>query len=361
MNGDSRAPDAILPSPHGDVGDGRAVTAFERRPERQPIASDAMSILGHRALRREDPALLTTGGTYVDDLDLPDAAFVTYVRATMAHAHLASVDVDEARTMPGVLAVVTAADLDLADLGALMPMYNAAMTRPLLARDTVRFVGEPIVAIVTETRAQGPDAAETVFVDYEPLPALVDPQAATDDEIVLHPDGRHQRGVDAAPLGPRRSTSRTARWWSPRRWSTSAWRRAPSKADRGRRGGKVGDSSSTSPARVRTRSATPSPRCTGSIRREVRVVCPDVGGSFGAKAGSTPELLLLGELSRRVGRPVRWVETRSENMVAMGHGRAQRQEVDPRRHARRPDHRLQARRGAGRRRLPGDGRHPPAT
>ena len=111
------------------------------QPNHQPIASGAMSILGHRVLRREDPALLTTGGTYVDDIDLPDAAFVTYVRATMAHARLVSVDVDEARTMPGVLAVVTAADLDLADLGALMPMFNAAMTRPLLARDTVALRG----------------------------------------------------------------------------------------------------------------------------------------------------------------------------------------------------------------------------
>ena len=283
-----------------------------------------MSILGHRVLRREDPALLTTGGTYVDDLDLPDAAFVTYVRATMAHAHLASVDVDEARTMPGVLAVVTAADLDLADLGALMPMYNAAMTRPLLARDTVRFVGEPIVAIVTETRAQGPDAAETVFVDYEPLPALVDPQAATDDEIVLHAEAGtnvvwtlHHSGpeVDFSDcevvvtqemvnqrLAPSPIEGRSgAAWWE---------------------GGRLIQYQSCQGAHpVRDAIA----EVYGLDQSEVRVVCPDVGGSFGAKAGSTPELLLLGDLSRRVGRPVRWFETRSENMVAMGHGRAQRQ------------------------------------
>ncbi len=83
-----------------------------------------MSILGNRVLRREDPALLTRGGTYVDDLDLPGAAFITYVRSTMAHARLATVDVAEARAMPGVLAVVTADDLGLDDLAPAMPMFN---------------------------------------------------------------------------------------------------------------------------------------------------------------------------------------------------------------------------------------------
>src|SRR3954451_13649273 len=137
-----------------------------------------MSILGNRVLRREDPALLTTGGTYVDDIDVPDAAFVTYVRSTMAHARLTGIDVSECVSMPGVLAVVTAADLDLHDLPPATPAMDQAMTRPLLARDVVRFVGEPVVAIVTDHRAQGPDAAEAVFIDYEPLPAVVDPELA---------------------------------------------------------------------------------------------------------------------------------------------------------------------------------------
>ena len=140
-----------------------------------------MSILGNRVLRREDPALLTTGGTYVDDIDVPGAAFVTYVRSTMAHARLIDIDITEALAMPGVLAVVTAADLDLPDLPPATPAMDQAMTRPLLARDVVRFVGEPIVAIVTEERDQGPDAAEAVFVDYDPLPAVVDPEAALAD------------------------------------------------------------------------------------------------------------------------------------------------------------------------------------
>src|SRR6478672_6546764 len=135
-----------------------------------------MSILGNRVLRREDPALLTTGGTYVDDIDVPDAAYVTYVRSTMAHARLTEIDTGECRSMPGVLAVVTAADLDLPDLPPATPAMDQSMARPLLARDVVRFVGEPIVAIVTERRDQGPDAAEAVFIDYEPMSAVVDPE-----------------------------------------------------------------------------------------------------------------------------------------------------------------------------------------
>src|SRR4249920_2675238 len=106
-----------------------------------------MSILGNRVLRREDPALLTSGGTYVDDVDVPGAAFVTYVRSTMAHARITDIDVSEAAALPGVLAIVTAADLDLADQPPATPAMDQAMTRPLLARGVVRFVGEPIVAI----------------------------------------------------------------------------------------------------------------------------------------------------------------------------------------------------------------------
>jgi len=283
-----------------------------------------MSILGHRVLRREDPALLTSGGTYVDDLDLPDAAFVTYVRSTMAHARLTEVDVSEALDMPGVLAVVTIADLGLDDLGPAMPMFNASMTRPLLARDAVRFVGEPIVAIVTERREQGVDAAEAVLVDYEPLDALVDPLEAKSDSTVLFGEAGtnvvwtlDHRGdpVDFSQaevvvtqemvnqrLAPSPIEGRSgAAWWEGERL--------------------VQYQSCQGAHPVRDALA----EVYGLDATEVRVVCPDVGGSFGAKAGATPELLLLGELSRRVGRPVRWFETRSENMVAMGHGRAQRQ------------------------------------
>jgi carbon-monoxide dehydrogenase large subunit len=286
-----------------------------------------MSILGNRVLRREDPALLTTGGTYVDDIDVPGATFVTYVRSTMAHARLLAVDVTETRSMPGVLAVVTAADLGLADMPPATPAMHQAMTRPLLARDVVRFVGEPIAAIVTERREQGPDAAETVFVDYDPLPAVVDPEASraggtvlfagTDSNVIWAIEAR-KRVADFSPcevvVSQRMVNQRLAPSPIEGRAAVAWW------GDDGR----LTQYQSCQGAHpVRTSLA----ELYGLDPTDVRVVVPDVGGSFGAKAGSTPELLLLGELARRVGRPVRWFETRTENMIAMGHGRGQIQQV----------------------------------
>ncbi|MGZ4710004.1 MAG: xanthine dehydrogenase family protein molybdopterin-binding subunit, partial [Acidimicrobiales bacterium] len=285
-----------------------------------------MSILGNRVLRREDPALLTTGGTYVDDIAVPDAAFVTYVRSTMAHARLAGIDTSEAATMPGVLAVVTAADIDLPDLPPATPAMDQSMARPLLARDVVRFVGEPIVAIVTERREQGPDAAEAVFVDYDPLKALVDPELSRDggpklfdqaeSNVIWSIEARNRvadfAGCDVV-VSQRMVNQRVAACPIEGRTATAWW------AD-----GRLTQYQSCQGAHpVRTAIA----ELYGLDPAEVRVVCPDVGGSFGATAGATPELLLLGELARRAGRPVRWFETRTENMTAMGHGRGQVQDV----------------------------------
>ncbi|MFP5326520.1 MAG: xanthine dehydrogenase family protein molybdopterin-binding subunit, partial [Acidimicrobiia bacterium] len=147
-----------------------------------------MSILGNRVLRKEDPKFLTTGGTYLDDLDLPGALFLTYVRSTMAHAEIRSVDVEEVRRAPGVVAVFTAADVHLEPSPPRSGILNQAMRRDWLARDRVRFVGDPIVAVLTEERYQGPDAAELAFVDYEPLTAVVSVDAAKTDDTLLFPE-----------------------------------------------------------------------------------------------------------------------------------------------------------------------------
>ena len=131
--------------------------------------------MGTRVLRREDPALLRGEGTYVDDLRAPElegAVVLTYVRSPFAHARVESIDVDEALASPGVVAVFTARRS--------RPRHRCrracrgsqeGMSRHLLAADTVRFVGEPVAIVVTETAAQGEDAAELVIVDYDPLDA----------------------------------------------------------------------------------------------------------------------------------------------------------------------------------------------
>ena len=125
------------------------------------------SILGNRVLRKEDPKFLTTGGVYVDDLlDEPllhNAVHVTYARSSVAHGRILSIDTSEAAAMPGVIAVFTGADLGLQPVPS---AFNPAATRTLLATDKVRYVGEPLAIIVSETREQGEDASEAIKSQY---------------------------------------------------------------------------------------------------------------------------------------------------------------------------------------------------
>ena len=286
-----------------------------------------MSILGTRVLRVEDPRLLTTGGTYVDDLQDPllaGALHLSFVRSPVAHARITSVDVGAARAAPGVVAVLTAADLGLPTLPVLLPLYNPAMRIPLLAVDVVRFVGEPVAVVLTEQAYQGEDAAELVEVGYDPLPAVVDLKAAASDEVLLFPDAGtntvctfgvphfsddlfagcevvvtqeivNQR-VAAAPLEVRAAAA------------------APD-AD-----GRLVLWLSTQAAAMARAAVAAS---IGMPLDQLRVITPDVGGGFGAKIGSDPDHAVVAAAARALGRPVRWVENRSENMVAMTQGRGQ--------------------------------------
>ena len=150
-----------------------------------------MSILGTRVLRTEDPGFLTTGGVYTGDVADPrlaGACHVFFVRSPVAHARIRSLDVGAALAAPGVVAAFTGADLaDLQPLAPPMPgMINDRMGQPLLARDVVRFVGEPVAVIVTEDPYQGEDAAELVDVDYDLLPPVLDlASAAADGQSTL--------------------------------------------------------------------------------------------------------------------------------------------------------------------------------
>ena len=286
-----------------------------------------MSILGNRVLRREDPKFLTTGGVYLDDLRLAGAAYVTYVRSTMAHARVGSVDVSEARRAPGVIDVVTVDDLDLEPINP-FGFVNQEMRWPWLARGVVRYVGEPIAAVVTEERYQGQDAAELVYVDYDPLPAVVDPVEAVDSSILLFPEAGTNLATSLEPgedpdlfegcdvvVRRRILNQRVAPCPLETRASAAAW------GDDGR----LTQWASTQTAHgVRDEVS----RLLGIDPGDVHVIAPDVGGGFGAKIGNYPEELLLGWIARRVQRPVKWVETRSESMVGLGHGRGQVQDIE---------------------------------
>src|SRR5262249_14483697 len=158
----------------------------------------SMSILGPRVVRTEDPRLLTTGGTYVDDMRLPGMARVTFVRSPVAHAMITGIDTSAALAAPGVVAALTAADLT--DLGPPPPDDGSGEVNetvplppggrgaePLLAVDRVRYVGEPVAMVITDDRYQGEDAAELVSVDYELLPAVVGYDAALAGGTLLFP------------------------------------------------------------------------------------------------------------------------------------------------------------------------------
>jgi carbon-monoxide dehydrogenase large subunit len=285
-----------------------------------------MSILGNRVVRKEDPALLTTGGNYVDDITVDGALHVVYVRSMVAHGNITSIDVTEARTAPGVVDVVTNADLTIGDIKPFM-LLNQSLTRPVLARERVRYVGEPIVAVVAESRAAAVDAAELVIVDIEPLPVIIDPRDALADDaihlfpqiatnVAMHSDHNGEpisfgncdvvvtQTTVNQRLAPAPIENRSAIAW---------WEDGRLVLELGCQG--------THPIRNTVSEIY------GLEHDQMRVICPDVGGGFGAKAHAAPEAVVLGELSRRAGRPVRWTETRSENMTGMGHGRGQIQTV----------------------------------
>src|SRR5882757_4454139 len=135
------------------------------------------SILGTAVRRVEDPDLLVGRAEFVDDLSIDGVLHLHFVRSSYAHARLVSIDVDDARAMPGVVAVYTAADLGLPPYEGLMEV-NAQCVRPPLAETKVRFVGDAVAVVVAETRAAAADAAEAVIVEYDALPAVADPEAA---------------------------------------------------------------------------------------------------------------------------------------------------------------------------------------
>jgi len=291
--------------------------------------SRTVSILGTRVMRVEDPKFLTTGGVYVDDLRDPrleGAGHVTYVRSVMAHARV-TVDPSAAAALDGVVAVFTAADLaDLPPPPPPLGFIPPALARPWLANGVVRYVGEPIAAIVTESRYAGEDVAELVSVDYEPLTAVVDPRASARDETLLFPDHGSNTALafEAGSLDglfddcevvvtQQMTNQRVAPVPLEVRGTACVWE---------------GDrltlwASTQSPHGARDQIAT----ALALPPEQVHFIAPDVGGGFGAKFGVSIEDLLLAVLSRRLDRPMRWAETRTENMLGMGHGRAQLQTV----------------------------------
>jgi carbon-monoxide dehydrogenase large subunit len=283
------------------------------------LASPPLRYTGMRIKRLEDPRLLTGRGRYLDDLGLPRMLFASFVRSPYAHARIARIDTAAARALPGVVAVVTADDLRAVTKPLAPRLDGPGFTPtawPALADGVARFCGEAVGIVVAESPYVAADARELVTVEWEakPVVASID-QALASNQILFQ--RRHRQGdVDGAfsraPIVVRQTFEHG--------------RCAPSPLEpRGILADWDGEaltvwSPNQSPSIMRTALAN----ALDLPHARVRIVSPDVGGGFGLKMQVFPEDVAVAALTRRLGRPVKWLEERRENLAAASQARAQR-------------------------------------
>ncbi len=279
------------------------------------------SILGNAVTRKEDPGLLTGSNAYVDDLDI-DSVRIVFVRSTMAHASLLEVDTSEAVNMPGVLAVYTADNLNM-DAVNQSEFMDPSMNRPPLAVGRVRFVGDIIAAVVAESHSQAADAAEQIIIDYDPLPANADIEAALEEGTDILWEGAESNvcfAIGNEYDGP--DVNEGADTVVSERIVTQRLAGVPMEPN-GCVAIPEGDSmtfyASTQAAHGLRDGLAPS---IGLEPDNLRVIAPWVGGGFGPKAGLYIEFILCAKAAQELNRPVKWTEQRGENMLSMAQGRA---------------------------------------
>ncbi len=292
-----------------------------------------MNVIGQSLKRKEDHALVAGRGRYLDDIVLPGMLHLAVVRSTHAHARLGNVRVDEALALPGVVAAFTAADLP--ELSEPIPAYGQLKNfrdyaQPVLARDKVRYVGEPIAAVVADTAYRLADALSRVTVEYADLPVIASTASALGSDTRIHegwPD--NLAGISQRTIGEPEAAMATAdviiqeRLRHPRSAGIPIEPRGVVAYEDRLTGALVVVTSTQTTYLVRGAIA----HVLGLPVERIRVLAPDVGGGFGAKAQTYAEEILVPALARRLKRPVKWVETRQEHFVATCHDREQMHEV----------------------------------
>jgi carbon-monoxide dehydrogenase large subunit len=281
------------------------------------------SILGNAVVRLEDPTLLVGDGKYVGDLVEPGMLHVAFVRSTVAHGKLLSVDTKDASSMPGVVAIYHAGD----DLG--MPtlqqfqMMPDTLNRPIFATGKVRFVGDIVAAVIAESAAQAADAAEQVIVDYDPLPSVMTAAAAMAPDAPLlfeevgsnicfgttFPEGDDSDPCEGADVVA--EVTMVSQRLAGVPMETNGILAVPDD------GGLTCWVSCQAPHSIHGAYAP----MLGLEPDKLRIVCPWVGGGFGPKAAPYVEHLVAAAAALKLGKPVRWVATRSEDMVSLVQGR----------------------------------------
>ncbi len=279
------------------------------------------SILGNAVLRREDPTLLTGEDEFFDDMAVAGLGYVHFVRSPYAHARIVSVDSAEAEAMDGVVGVWTADTLDMPSFQG-FAMFDTKLNRPPLAKGKVRFVGDIVAVVVAENRSAAADAAEVVLVEYEPLPAVVDIEAAlTDGAPILFEDYGSNMIFETA-IAPEEDPLEGAERVVEGRVVSQRLAGVPMEPN-GCLAIPDGDQMTVwipSQNPIATKEAIVA--MAGLDGDNVRVAAPAVGGGFGPKAAPYVEHYITTRLAAELGRPVKWTEERSENMVSMAHGRA---------------------------------------
>jgi aerobic carbon-monoxide dehydrogenase large subunit len=286
--------------------------------------------IGAPLRRVEDRRFLTGRGRFVADIELPGALHCVLVRSPHAHARIRKIDTSAAAGAPGVVAVFTGADMAADGVAPMRPMWavrsrdGSPMAEPArfaLARDTVRHVGEPLVAVIAETLTQAMDAAERVAVDYEPLPAVTDAHAAqANDAPQLHKAApgnvcfRWARGDEAAVQAAFRSAAHKVSidLVNNRLVGAAIEPRAAIATSEPGTGKLTLYTSTQAPHHIR-RQVTEQ---LGMPESALRIISPDVGGGFGYKGKLYPEEGIIAWAARRLPRPVRWVATRAESFLA---------------------------------------------
>ncbi|NUH40495.1 xanthine dehydrogenase family protein molybdopterin-binding subunit [Streptomyces samsunensis] len=281
-------------------------------------------LVGRSVARREDPRLLSGRGRFVDDIELPGMLHAQFVRSTVAHGTITEIDLTRVRQVPGVVAAFTAADLELGDITARLgrPLSEFVPTAmPVLARDRVRYVGEPVAVVIARDPYLAEDGLEAARVTYAPLPPITcEEQALAPDAPRVHAEAAENTLVDVSLFATEGideifdqapcvvhvdvRTGRQNALPLETRGAVAQWDAREEQL--------VLHTCTQTPHQVRTVAA----RCLRLDERAVRVIVPDMGGGFGLKCVVGREEIAAAAVALRLGRPVKWIEDRKDALSA---------------------------------------------
>lgn len=292
-----------------------------------PASEIRPKFVGARVKRLEDPRLLTGSGAFVDDRRVPGLLHVAFRRSDHAHALITGIDTSAAEDMKGIVGIFRADDIEphIAPIRATSRSKNYhATSQPILSKEKVRYVGEPIVAVVAQNRYLAEDAIEQILIDFEPLPGVVDPDAAAaPGSPILHDEigtnilvsrefakGDIDLEMSAAPIRVK------DQFRFHRKTPVAMENRAYLAEYDGGKDSLTLHSSTQIPGIVRDALVD----LLNLEGHQMRVIAPDVGGSFGGKGSLYPEEVLVSLLARQLGQPVKWTSDRLEDLTCTSHG-----------------------------------------